>query len=131
MRVVFLDIVHSSPLVEDGNLYQLLKCRADDIIGIQQWIEDGSYQSHDIISEIIQLMATQLLLKLLKEVCSTEWHSIIADKNRDIISGTEQLSISVQWVENDYQIHEDLIDLVEVGITDAATLCTIIKDVLL
>ena len=130
MPVVFLDIVHSSPLVEDGNLYQLLKCRADDIVGMQQWIEDGSYQSHDIISEIIQLMATQLLLKLLKEVCSTEWYSIIADKTRDI-SDTEQLGISVQWVENDYQVHEDLINLVEVGTTDAATLCTIIKDVLL
>ena len=26
---------------EDGNLYQLIKCRADDIVGMQQWIEGG------------------------------------------------------------------------------------------
>ena len=115
---------------EDGNLYQLLKCRADDIVGMQQWIEGGSYQSHDIINEMIQLMATQLLQKLLKEIRSAEWYSIIADETRDI-SGAEQLGISVRWVENDYQVHEDLIGLVEVEMTDSATLCTIIKDVLL
>ena len=46
---------------EGGNLYQLLKCRTDDIVGMQQWIEGGLQQSHDIINEIIQLMATQLL----------------------------------------------------------------------
>ena len=75
---------------------------------------------------MIQLMATQLLQKLLKEIRSAEWYSIIADETRDI-SGAEQLGISVRWVENDYQVHEDLIGFVEVEMTDSATLCTIIK----
>ena len=48
-----------------------------------------------------------------------------------LISGAEQLGISIRWVENDYQVHENLIGLVEVEATDAATLCSIIKDVLL
>ena len=96
---------------------------------MQQWIEGGSYQSHDIINEMIQLMA-KVLQKLLKEICSAEWCSIIADETRDI-GGAEQLGISVRWVENDYQVHEDLVGLVEVETTDSATLCTIIKDVLL
>ena len=61
---------------------------------MQQWIEGGLYQSHDNVNEMIQLMATQLLQKLLKEICSTEWYSIIANETRDI-SGTEQLGISV------------------------------------
>ena len=79
---------------EYGNLHQLLKCKADDITGMQQWIESGSYQSHNIINEMIQLMATQLLQKLLKEIRSAEWYSIIADETRDI-SGAEQLGISI------------------------------------
>ena len=115
---------------EDGNLHQLLKCRAHDITGIEQWIENGSYQSHDIINEMMQLMANQLLQKLLNEVRSAEWYSIIADETRDI-SGAERLGVSIRWVENDYQVHEDLIGLVEVEATDAAALCSIIKDVLL
>ena len=97
---------------------------------MQQWIANGSYQSHDIINEMMQLMTNQLLQKLLNEIRSAEWYSIIADETRDI-SGAEQLGISIRWVENDYQVHEDLIGLVEVEATDAATLCSIIKDVLL
>ena len=58
---------------------------------MQQWIEGGLYQSHDIIYEMIQLM---LLQKPLKEICSAEWYFIIAHETRDI-SGTEQLGISV------------------------------------
>ena len=112
---------------EDGNLYQLLKCRTDNIVGMQQWIEGGSYQSHDIINEMIQLMATHLF----KEIRSAEWYSIIADETR-VISGADRLGISVRWIENDYQVHEDLIGLVEVETTDAPTLYTImIKGVLL
>ena len=44
---------------------------------------------------------------------------------------TGLLGISIRWVENDYQVHEDLIGLAEVETTDAATLCTVIKDILL
>ena len=115
---------------EDGNLYQLLKCRANDITGMQQWVKNGSYQSHDIINEMIQIMANQLLQKLLDEIRSAEWYSIIADETRDI-SGTEKLGISIRWVENNYQVHEDLIGLVQVEATDAATLYSIIKYMLL
>ena len=93
---------------------------------MQQWIANGSYQSHDIINEMMQLMTNQLLQKLLNEIRSAEWYSIIADETRGI-SGAEQLGISIRWVENDYQVHEDLIGLVEVEATDAATLCSIIK----
>ena len=55
---------------------------------MQQWKKGASYQSLNIINEMIQLMATQLLQKLLKEIHSAEWYSIIADETRDI-SGAE------------------------------------------
>ena len=64
---------------------------------MQQCIEGGSYQSHDIINEMIQLMAIQLLQKLLKEIRSAEWYSIIDDETRDI-SGIEQLGISIHML---------------------------------
>ena len=42
---------------------------------MQQWIANGSYQSHDIINEMMQLMINQLLQKLLNEIRSAEWYS--------------------------------------------------------
>ena len=42
-------------------------------------------------------MAIQLLQKLLKEIRSAEWYSIIDDETRDI-SGIEQLGISIHML---------------------------------
>ena len=60
----------------------------------------------------------------------SQWFSLIADKTRDI-SGSEQLSVSLRWVDETYTIHEDLVALVEVEMTDAETLTSTLKDVLL
>ena len=66
-------------------------------------------------------MAHQLLWHLLNEIQQAEWYSVIADETRDA-SGAEQLRISLWWVDSDYTVYEDLIGLVEVEMTDAATL---------
>ena len=114
---------------EEGNLHQLQKFRAEDIVGLERWLSDRAYQSHDIVNELIQLMAHQLLRHLLREVRQAEWYSVIADETRDA-SGAEQLGISLRWVDSDYTMYEDLIGLVEVEMTDAATLVEVIKDTL-
>ena len=115
---------------EEGNLHQLLMCRAEDTVGLEKWLSDRTYQSHDIVNELIQLMAHQLLRHLLNEIRQAEWYSVIADETRDA-SGPEQLGISLRWVDSDYIVNEDLIGLVEVEMTDAATLVETIKDTLI
>ena len=50
--------------------------------------------------------------------------------SRDI-SGSEQLSVLLRWVDDNYTIHEDLVGLMEVEMTDAETLTSTLKDVLL
>uniref|UniRef100_A0A1X7UPW5 Uncharacterized protein n=1 Tax=Amphimedon queenslandica TaxID=400682 RepID=A0A1X7UPW5_AMPQE len=45
----------------ESNLVQLLKCRADDIQGLNQFVESGKYLFHDIINEIIEMMAHSIL----------------------------------------------------------------------
>ena len=96
---------------EEGNLSQLLKCRSQDKTDIGEWLKNGTYQSHDINNEIIQLMANQLLRGLLDEIRSAEWYSLIADETRDA-SGAEQLGISLRWVDSSYTVHEDFIGLI-------------------
>ena len=54
---------------------------------------------------------------------------IDCDETRDI-SGKEQLAVSLRWVNDSYEVNEDLIGLVDVEKTNAATLKSVTKDVL-
>ena len=114
----------------EGNLAQLLKCRSEDVSTLKEWLSNGKYRSPDILNEQIQLMAHQLLRQLISDITAVEWFAIIADETRDL-SGKEQFAICICWVDMNYDIHEDLIGLVQVDATDAATLASNIKDVLL
>ena len=72
----------------DGNLYQLLKLRACEIDGLELWLSEGQYLSHDIVNELLEMMAHQLLRGLLQEIIEAKWFALIADETRDI-SGTQ------------------------------------------
>ena len=115
---------------EEGNLYQLLKCREEDVKGLEQWLHDSRYLSHNIINELIEIMAHKLLRQLLSEIHEVQWYSITGDEVRDA-SGAERFAVSVRWVDTNYTVYEDLIALAEVEQTDAATLSKVLKDVLL
>ena len=76
------------------------------------------------------MMAHQLLRGLLDEIRIAEWFAIIADETSDIIH-TEQLAISLRWVDSNYIINVGIIALCEVEQTDAATVTSTIKDALI
>jgi hypothetical protein len=100
-----------------------------DSISLKTRLKDQKYRSPEIINELISLMAKHLLRSLLESIKSAPFYGLIADETRDI-SGKEQLSISLQWVEESYTIHEDVIALAQVESTDAATITSVIKDCL-
>ena len=96
---------------------------------MEQWLHDSRYLSHDIINELIEIMAHKLLRQLLSEIREVQWYSIIGNETR-VASGAEQFAVSVRWVDTNYTVYEDLIALAEVEQTDAATLSKVLKDVL-
>ena len=110
----------------EGNLHQIMRCRAEDIPKFHQWLEAGKYQSPEIVNEQIQLMAHCVLRSVLDDIRSQSYYSLIVDETRDV-SGKEQLAISLRWVNSSYEIFEDLIGLVEVERTDASSLKSVIK----
>ncbi len=57
-------------------------------------------------------------------------YSLIADEATDV-SNKEQLCISIRWVDCNFDIHEDVVELINVPKTDSATLTTFIKDSLI
>ena len=115
---------------EEGNLYQLLKCRSEDVSTLSRWLNDGRYLLHEVINEIIEIMAHKVLRQILSEIRESEWFAIIGDETLDT-SGVEQFAFSLRWVDFDYGVYEDLIGLIEVDKTDAVTLTGVIKDALL
>ena len=52
---------------------QLLRCRADDFLGLSSWMSDGKYLSHDIVNELLEKMVHHLLRGLLREIIEMEW----------------------------------------------------------
>ena len=88
---------------EYSNLVQLLICRSEDIHGLESWIKDGRYLSHDIINEMIEMMAHQLLRGILNDIKNAKWFALTADETWDII-GMEQFAVSLWWVDKCYTI---------------------------
>ena len=68
---------------EEGNLQQLLKCRSDDLPGLSRCLRDGQYLSHEIVNELMGMMAHKVRSDILSEIHEAEWYSIIGDETRD------------------------------------------------
>ena len=67
-----------------GNLYQLLLLQAKDSSQMISWLEKKQYISPEIINEVITSMGQCVLRKILAEVCTSLWYSIIVDEATDI-----------------------------------------------
>jgi hypothetical protein len=52
----------------DGNLFQLMQLRSVDISGLDQWLNDRKYLSHDIVNELAKEMALIVLRSICLEV---------------------------------------------------------------
>ena len=114
----------------EGNLIQLLLLRSHEIPQLKVWLKEKKYCSPEIKNEQIALMGFSVLRGLLSEIRKAECYSIIADEATDV-SHKEQLVICIRWVDDNFEIHEDPIELLNVPQTDANTLTTCIKDCLL
>ena len=93
-------------------------------------MREGRYLSHDIVNELLEIMAHQILRGLLHNIREAEWFALIADEPRDIV-GIEQFSISLRWASTDYLIYEDVIAFASVEQTDAGTLTSTLRDALI
>ena len=103
---------------------------AEDNEDIRSWIRQNRYTSHQAVNEILSQNVLRNLLKVMKDVAGPAWFSIIADKATDVVN-TEQLNLSIRWVSDDYEVHEDPIGLYRVPDTKAETLFKVIKDILI
>lgn len=115
---------------DEGNLQALIHLQSDDSNEFRHWISRRvSFVSHDIQNEYLQLMAHHVLRSLLDRIRQAQYFSLVADEVTDQ-ARQHQLGISVRWVDDDFFIHEDFIELCEMPEGDAETITAIIKDCL-
>jgi hypothetical protein len=113
----------------ESNLTQLLFLRANDIPGLHEYIKNGRYLSHDIINELTKEIALTVLRGLLKKISSRQWFSLICDETADE-SSEEQLCVTIRTVDENYEIHEDVLGLYKLNRQTAASISEAILDVL-
>lgn len=75
-------------------------------------------------------MGQCVLGSILAKVKEAIWYAVIADEARDV-AHNEVMCISVHWVDTHYDIHEDVLGLVQLPDTKSETLFSVIKDVLI
>ena len=114
----------------EGNLLQLLILQSHDCPDLLTWIKERKYFSPQIVNEQIALMGHSLLRKLLEDIRSAEWFSLIVDEATDV-SNKEQLAVCIRWVDTDYAIHEDPVELIHVPKTNSSILTDALKDSLI
>ena len=116
----------------EGNLPQLLSTwrEVTDSAHLKHWIEMGRYMSHDIINELITIMGNTVLREILSNIRrhAPGWYSIIGDEATDI-KCSEQLNISIRYVDDDYTINEDSIGMFALPDTYAETISSVIRDI--
>ena len=113
---------------ENGNLTQLLTLSEN--CNMKRYLADNNYLSHHINTELIKEMYRLVMKRLLDQIKSASFFSIVIDETRDI-SGIEQLVVVLRWVSDDYTVFEDVIGFHQADLCDADSIVKIIKTVLL
>ena len=114
----------------EGNLRQLLELRAHDSLIVKEFLQNNKYLSHDIINELIELMAREVTTELLSEIRERKYFSTIVDETRDI-TGIEQMSFCTRSVDDDYSIYEDFLGFKALTETTSKHIFEQIKDILI
>ena len=115
----------------EGNLKQQLLTWSYEIEALKAWTKENRFTCHQTVTELINIMGQNVLRILLEKIkmASPAWFSVIADEAADT-RNTEQLNLSIRWVNDNYEVSEDCIGLFRVPNTKAETLLTVIKDLL-
>ena len=74
-------------------------------------------------------MGLQVLRDISADLQSSPFLTVMADETADS-SNQEQVSLTLCWVTQELEVHEDFLGLYHVASIDAATLSAAIKDVL-
>ncbi len=112
----------------DGNLIQLLKLHGEADFEVLEWLKRKS--SPDTQNDLIKTMASNVMRQLSLKLQESLFICIMIDETTDI-TNKEQVTIVFRSVSDKFEVNEDFVGLYTVPCIDAATLFSVIKDILL
>ena len=118
---------------DEGNFKQHLEEKAESDPKLASWLlRNHAYTSPECQNEILQLMSNAIIRQIAKNIHALPvlQYSLIMDGTQDI-SGTEQISICLRYVDADLEPREDFVGLYEASSTTGEHLFRIASDVLL
>ncbi|KAK0144467.1 Zinc finger MYM-type protein 1 [Merluccius polli] len=118
---------------DEGNFKQHLEQKAESDPNLASWLlRNHAYTSPECQNELLQLMSNTIIRQIAKNIHSLPvlQYSLIMDGTQDI-SGTEQISICLRYVDADLEPQEDFVGLYEASSTTGENLFRIASDVLL
>ena len=125
------------PLRGDGdesnsNFVQLFKLHSADHSSMLEWLRKrtNKYTSKDIQNEILNALAADVLEKILNDLQTADFLSIMVDELTDS-SNQEQVTLVLRWVDKMLSANEEFIGLYLVEDITLHTVVPVIKDILL
>lgn len=118
------------PKKKDGNFRALLRFRANSgDVQLKDHLtncpKNASYHSPQMQNEIIDICAKLIQRKIVKQANDSGAFSILADETLDV-SGKEQLSLCVRFVDPENNIHEDFLTFLSITDTTAEAITSVI-----
>ena len=102
---------------DNSNLIQLLKLQGEKDPKLVEYLKQkyNKYTSAEIQNEMLQIiiMALQLLRDIATNLHGSLFYTIMVDETTDI-SNCEQDVLCLRWVDDNFNVHEDLIGLYKV-----------------
>ncbi|XP_065643077.1 zinc finger MYM-type protein 1-like [Hydra vulgaris] len=117
---------------QDGNLKQIVCMKAYSDTLLKDWLvkKDNVYTRAEIQNEIIQTMSLQVLREIMAELQSSPFLTIMIDESTDS-SNMEQVTCVVRLITEELEVHEEFLGVYAVDSTDATTLVSLIKNVMI
>lgn len=119
---------------DNSNLYQLLRDKSEDDVLLAKWLQrfQKEYMSPQIQNEILSTMSDSIVSEIAHTIRQLPvlQYAVIMDGTQDI-SGQEQESICLGYVDADLKPHEEFIGLYFFSETTGKSLAGVVKDVLL
>jgi hypothetical protein len=118
---------------KDGNFQSYLRDKAEDDPNLASWLErEHSYTSPESQNEILSIMGNIIIGGIAAEISALPvlQYSLIMDGTQ-YVSGTEQISICLRYVDQELEPREEFVGLYEASSTTGEHLWRIASDVLL
>jgi hypothetical protein len=117
---------------DEGNFYQLLLLRSDDIEDLRSWLtRKKDMTSWAMQNELLEMFGHAILRKMIVRIKENIQFSIIVDGTQDL-SGIEQESICIRYVDREsLEPVETFMGLYEATNTTGKALSEIVEDVLM